>query len=661
MKRFFSLTAICSWLFTANLAGAEFVPNLKFGKPTPEEMGMTSYGADAEANAVVLCHLKDVYYSYTGQGLLLVSSVKTRIKVLKPEGKDAANVQFTYYRKDNGGIKEEIDINATSYNLENGKVVKTKMKKEFIHEEQLNPTIRLVKFVIPQVNEGTVLEYEYTIKSSFLYDIDDWSPQQYIPVAYCKYELTIPDFYKFNVENRGAGLLSQRNEASKLLFSNASTSEKCNAAKYIFEGYELPAIRKEAMVWNVDDFCPKITCELMRTEIPGQTFQNFNTTWERVAEALISESDFGGRFKGKSPYKNELLARQIEQIENKHERACEVIKFLRDHLKWNNAVRFAPKSASTIVKEGVGSNADLNAILINMLHDVGLKSYPVVLRTRDKGILPITYPSSRKLNTFIVAILFDDDTFGFFDTSALQTGYINVFPEKFYTERALIIKDNKLTQWVNLQDFAHSACNTKINATLTPEGLVKGGMQIFHKGIDALSYRRDFKEAIDSAAFVDKIAKGNELDVIEYNVANKNKFSDGVTEQIQFEKEVTSSADLIYLPSLLVKVMHENLFKEKERMFPVEFPHQHNENLQILIHIPDGWKVEEKPEDISMTLENKGISAKFLSVVNDQNITIQMRLIIKKTFFSTSEYGDLKAIFDQIDNLSKNMFILKRK
>ena len=37
--------------------------NMKFGKPTQEEMQMTTYDADPQADAVVLCRLTDVEYT----------------------------------------------------------------------------------------------------------------------------------------------------------------------------------------------------------------------------------------------------------------------------------------------------------------------------------------------------------------------------------------------------------------------------------------------------------------------------------------------------------------------------------------------------------------------------------------------------------------------
>ena len=49
----------CTWL----TAIAQEDVNMKFGKPTKEEMQMTIYTPDPQADAVVLCRLTDVEYT----------------------------------------------------------------------------------------------------------------------------------------------------------------------------------------------------------------------------------------------------------------------------------------------------------------------------------------------------------------------------------------------------------------------------------------------------------------------------------------------------------------------------------------------------------------------------------------------------------------------
>ena len=83
MKKLFTLSALFMLCLTT-MNGQ----NLKFGKPTDEEMTMAVYDADKDAAAVVLCQLTTVDYTMDLNNYMVNYNVKTRIKVLKDEGKD---------------------------------------------------------------------------------------------------------------------------------------------------------------------------------------------------------------------------------------------------------------------------------------------------------------------------------------------------------------------------------------------------------------------------------------------------------------------------------------------------------------------------------------------------------------------------------------------
>jgi hypothetical protein len=70
--------------------------NMKFGKPTKEEMQMTVYEAEPDADAVVLCRLTDVEYTVQTIGYLVDYREKVRVKVLKPNGARFAKVVVPY-------------------------------------------------------------------------------------------------------------------------------------------------------------------------------------------------------------------------------------------------------------------------------------------------------------------------------------------------------------------------------------------------------------------------------------------------------------------------------------------------------------------------------------------------------------------------------------
>ena len=76
---------------------------MKFGKPTKEEMQMTTYAADPGAEAVVLCKLTDVEYTVQTSSFLADYHEKVRIKVLKPSGARFAKVVVPFQRQMSAG------------------------------------------------------------------------------------------------------------------------------------------------------------------------------------------------------------------------------------------------------------------------------------------------------------------------------------------------------------------------------------------------------------------------------------------------------------------------------------------------------------------------------------------------------------------------------
>ena len=92
--RTLQLFILMAWPFITVMAQDNV--NMKFGKPTKEELQMTTYEADPEADAVVLCRLTDVEYIIQENGYLVDYREKCRIKVLKPEGTRYAKVVIPY-------------------------------------------------------------------------------------------------------------------------------------------------------------------------------------------------------------------------------------------------------------------------------------------------------------------------------------------------------------------------------------------------------------------------------------------------------------------------------------------------------------------------------------------------------------------------------------
>lgn len=654
------LLSLLSWS-SSMMTADTVVPNLKFGKPTDEEMRMTTYDKDPEAKAVVLCSLCDVEYNFAGSDFKIIYRVQKRIKVLKPEGVECANLSVQYYNQGTTTGREDVSISATSYNLVDGKVEKSKMKSNLIFDELIDEDLYQKKFTVPQVKEGTVIEYEYTLMSSFYHFINDWYPQEDIPVVYARYELTIPEYFTFNVENTGStGQLKEQRIGETMTFSVKGESFQALANRYVFEGRDFAAIRKEKFTWNTRDYQTKVFAELRGIRFPGQLYKDYTNRWENVDETLLTHQDFGRRMNEKSPFRDELLGQQIDKMEDIHERVVKTILLLKSKLKWNGEYRMLAKSPASILKKGNGTNADLNAILINMLSDVNVKAFPIVMSTREHGILPISFPSIKKLNTFIVGIpLADDNKMLYVDMSA-EDGYLNVLPATLYSNKARMIVKGGMSQWVDLQDIAQSTTSSVVRAEILPNGVLKGECVNMQKGIMAADMRKEFRTAKDSATFVSDVEKRNGISIASYQMEGQRAFSETVKETISFVKKGDATPDHIYINPFPFKPVRENPFTAVARQLPIEFPFKLKDVTSVVLTIPDGWEVEEIPQSVSISAANNGVAAVLVSSVEGNQVNIHFKVDVKRIFYGVEEYADLKMMFDVLSERSKDMVVLKK-
>ena len=657
MKRQMMYMMLLAITMIANAQGIE--PNLKWGKPTDQELNMTEYAADKDADAVVLYHKTDVSYEFINNDFKVFYRVNTRLKVLKPEGKRLADGQIVYVENETNRSRHEIvaGLKATAYNMENGKLVKTKMERSMTSVERLDKNQLVTKFSVPQVKVGTVIEYKYRIESDFYGNIRDWYAQRDIPVLYTCYELSIPEWFTFNIEETGMNHMEKKenSEPMTLLFSGGTENILTNIKTFV--GRNLPALKDDDFVWHAADYGDKVTAELAGIFIPGSVYKSYTSTWDDIDNQLLSDEDFGGRLKRNSPLKDEIIAAGIPDISDKKERIAAVWKLLKSKVRWNGDYAFWGKSASKILKEGTGTNADINFLLINMLQDAGIESTPVVMRTRDSGILPLSHSSLKYLNTFVVGIPMTDSGMAYLDGSA-EDGYLNVLPAKLLVTRARVVQKPGADLWVNLQANARGRETAIVQAQLSADGQLKGQKSTMLVEEAAAAKRRLWRLAKDSTELIQKMQERDGIEIQSYRLEGRHDFSPTVKEEMTFTKQCDVAGDMIYLNPLVFIPQHESPFTTAERILPIEFPYNQSETQNVIITLPEGYVVEEAPKPIIIKFD--GATARIICNVNGNQLSVQYQMNISQTFYASTQYQDLKAFFDSVVESNKHILTIKK-
>jgi hypothetical protein len=133
------------------------------GEFNRNELSLSQCDFDKDADAIILF---DVATSSYNDEYNLITNHRIRFKILKPKGIDKANIEIPYYSKED--FESVSHIEAISYTVgDNGGVIK-QLDKKTIFRQKVNERISVVKFTLPNVKVGTIIDYQYEASQNIM-------------------------------------------------------------------------------------------------------------------------------------------------------------------------------------------------------------------------------------------------------------------------------------------------------------------------------------------------------------------------------------------------------------------------------------------------------------------------------------------------------------
>ncbi|WP_280645009.1 MULTISPECIES: DUF3857 domain-containing protein [unclassified Dysgonomonas] len=649
----FMLIFIC---FTQNIQ-----PQSKFGNVTMDEMNLSVCPLDTSASAVMLLKVGDTRFVYNSiYGFQFEYTIQTKIKILKSEGLEWADQEVGYYQESNSRKEDIRGLSGTTYNLENGKITKTKLSKEHIFDEESEKKLKLKKFTMPAAKVGSVIEYKYTIVSDFFYDLRDFNFQASIPILYTSYEITIPEYFRFNTNYQGYVRLDTRrtpeNESFSINYKDGSGrtqthTERCAAERISYEAKDVPSIKKEVYLWTIRDYITKVSFELKSIQYPHSLMKTFAISWEKIDEDLLEASYFGGNAKKADMFKNE-----VSKGETTLSRAKEIQDMIKNKVKWNDKNTAFPRDMKNALKNGTGTSAEVNFLLINALQAGGFDAFPVLMSTRSNGRMPITHPSVDAFNYTITGIRID--TMTYFTDAAAKYGDWNLLPEKCMVPQARIMKRNN-TEWVDLTMLANSSI-LKTSIFSFTDSKYEGKVTDTRKGCTAYNARASYSNHKDEKDYIESLKKNLACEIDGFSITNLENTGEPLKMEYVQSIDAALGDEFLYISPLQDKLYSENPFKEEKRVFPVQFNYPMNYVQLIEIDIPEGYVVDELPKAERILFNENEISFTYRIAQSGNKVKLHYQYQLRKLQFLPDEYESLRDFFAKIVLKNSEQVVLKK-
>lgn len=655
----------CLFIFLIPSLSAQIKP--KFGKIDLESLEMTTYEQDTGAHAVFLFDIgyARIEYDKSGDnGWQVHMDRHVRIKILDQNGLEWGDVELGQYQS--GSNKEKVgSIKAMTYNIENGTIEKTKMSNKDIFTEKIDKNRSKVKFAMPGIKVGSVIEYKYTLISDYIYSFNEWQFQTSIPVIWSEYRTRIPDYFIYNKTFKGYDfgemvINEQSQQPDGIDFGGGDRIDFVSNTNHW--GYKnIPAFKLEAYSTTPKNYLSRVDFELSSYNVPGQMTQSFNQSWEDINRKLLTAEDFGGQLNKLGVVKEE--ARTLTaNLEKPMEKIGALYEYVKGAIAWDGDYRmFINESVRKAYKEKKGSSADINFVLINMLKAAGLDAHPVLVSTRTNGFINYAHPSIKQFNHVIVAVMLGERYLLLDATHNLLPATI-LHPDNLNNKGRLIHPES--SNWIGLDAQAKYRKVTQAKLQLTEDGSLEGNLKYLYQDYAAYAFRNSYHSAENEAEFIEEMQTENEgLEIQEFKFENVDNIYERITcnYDVTINEKAIDAGDLMYLSPMLFYGTEENPFKLDDRKYPVDYSFPLENICSFQISIPEGYTIEELPEGVNLSLPEKGAQFTFSVKANNNLIQVTSRLKINKSIFISEEYAGLKEFYNLIVDKHAAQVVLKKK
>lgn len=656
--KLFSTLYFLSFFFFVSTVTGQKAP-IKWGKIPAEDLAMTDYELDSEAEAVVLCDYARLYFEPSPKGFIYRFVHHKRIKILKPSATDLGNISIDYYSYKKSEKVANVKAQVIS---PDGK--KQGIKRKEVFTDKVNDYWSRKRFAIPNVQEGSVIEYKYELISDRWGTLQDWYFQDDIPTRHSELRTSIPEFFDYIF------LFQSKNDINKTsLESDGGIDPRLGSAKIINKSYimkDMPALREESYVTTMDDYRARIKFQL-RAFIPGngQLTEMFLSNWKELAESFILDESFGKQYLKKNKYKKLLAAAAPYMVKAKtqKEKIKAAQKFINDNVAWDGDYGIYVRDRATLDKLFENKEArkgERNLMLLALLRSDNINAWPLLSSTRRHGKMFPSYPIRDQFShTMVYVDLGDEELVLDMSDGIYPMGYpiINSLNGRGW----VVDKDNP--RWVNIV-APNSVERYLVTVALDEEGNLEGTITGSMDGYAAIGERKIMQESEDGEWEVDLRESYPEAVVDSIEVENEDQIYEPllINMKCSLPSAGQINGDFIYLSPVILGAYEENPFKLEKRAYPVNIPYPFNESYVLNLEIPEGYAIEELPESINLALPNKGGKFKFLvNAVSENIIQIVCEVRIKQLIFNPEEYPSIKGLFDVIVEKQGEQIVLKKK
>ncbi len=653
MKKIALLLICCA--FVANETIAQ---RIRFKRVPRQDVEQTAHPREPDAEAAMLYHSCRRFYVYNDleNWFMLHTQVHKRIKIYTDEGLSWADFAIPYH-----GEGRFTRFRAYTFNIDAGKITETALDNNSVFTEEIVDYKRR-KFAMPAARAGSVIEIEYELVEPSTIAFQPFFMQLSIPVDHVSYTVEIPEYFRFNKSVKGlpipiditsrsrSGTITQSRVQGSRTISSQTTSHHSANVSYginieIYEAKDVPSMPEEPFVTSMNNYRSAISYELSFIQFGAGRTYRLSTTWDDVADNLMSHERFGQQINLRLSSLNPVVEDFMTLPHD--ERIAALFHWVRSNYAWNGYYgELTHHGLRKLLTEKSGNIGDINILLINLLKKADIEVYPVVLSSRDNGFLNFMYPTYAQLNYVIAAVNLDDGLL-FLDATGknLLPGYL---PYRALNLDGIMINEQRKSQRIDIDNPNHGSTNLFALTELKGNGEIVGQARLTYQNYHAVRFRSSYYQSEQEGGYLNRLHNRHpDLTITDHNLENIADISSSVTEFMDFtiEGQAEKAGDLLLINPMLIWQNTINQLMAEHRELPVFFNSTGNDRYMISIKLPEDYRVESLPEPVRLLLPDNMGSFLYSITENAGALSLQYQLDLSQSIVGPEHYQALRNFY----------------
>lgn len=531
-----------------------------------------------DAGALVLLDEGEMEIFGDNQTGLSVFEQHRIVKILNPRGHRYLNIAIPY-----GAQTKVENIQVRTISPE-GKITVLDDKKIFDITFYPNFVFysdkRAKLFTIPAVDDGSLIEYRYRLNIGSLTFWHSWNFQDVVPTLLSRFTLIEPSEWDVHYRLYGIDLESYVEE-SPAKFKNT----------YIWETRDIPPLKSEFGMPPAKETVARLALAPVGIR-----------SWDDVAQWYYDLSE--PQIKGGSGVKN-LASTLTQGVTDDREKLRLIYEWIRDHIRYIAVAigigGYQPHPAEEILRNRYGDCKDMTTLLCSLTREVGIDAYEVLVSTWQNGIPDTTLPSQLQFNHAIAYCPTLGDNGVWMDATAKGCPF-DQLPWYDQGLPVLVVGDEGEAMLPTTprvpSDSNRTIIDWRVELDSSGTGAVEGRSLIWGAYAsdlrEELIYTSNHNQRQWLETWLADRCSGAVLD--SFRIGGKDPVQDPLTLSYTFRTRtfaVFRSSEMTFRPGSVSAFDLPDYFRSESRVHPIRILYGLQNELNISVHLPEGWTVEE--------------------------------------------------------------------